>query len=37
MICNLVNVQGGLVAEWIACWIQVQKGLGSNCSREAVG
>jgi len=29
--------QGGSVAEWLACWTQVQKGLGSNRSRDAVG
>ena len=29
--------QGGLVAEWLACWTQVQKGPGSNHSRDAVG
>jgi len=28
---------GGSVAEWLACWTQVQKGLGSNRSRDAVG
>ena len=27
----------GSVAEWLACWTQAQKGLGSNCSRNAVG
>jgi len=25
------------VAEWLACWIQAQKGPGSNRSRDAVG
>jgi len=34
-------LSGGLVtrssvAEWLACWTQVQKGLGSNRSRDAV-
>ena len=29
--------QGGSVAEWLACWTQVQKGPGSNRSRDAVG
>jgi len=24
------------VAEWLACWTQAQKGLGSNRSRDAV-
>jgi len=26
----------GSVAEWLACWTQAQKGLGSNRSRDAV-
>ena len=25
------------VAEWLACWTQAQRGLGSNRSRDAVG
>ena len=29
--------KGGSVAEWLACWTQVQKGPGSNRSRDAVG
>ena len=29
--------EGGSVAEWLACWTQAQKGLGSNRSRDAVG
>jgi len=29
-------VEGGSVAEWLACWTQAQKGPGSNCSRDAV-
>ena len=28
---------GGSVAEWLACWTQAPKGLGSNRSRGAVG
>jgi len=28
---------GGSVAEWLACWTQTQKGLGSNRSRDALG
>jgi len=28
--------EGGSVAEWLACWTQVQKGPGSNRSRDAV-
>ena len=32
------NVQlSGSIAEWLACWTQAQKGLGSNRSRDAVG
>ena len=27
---------GGSVAEWLACWTEAQKGLGSNRSRDAV-
>ena len=27
---------GSRVAEWLACWTQAQKGLGSNRSRDAV-
>ena len=27
---------GGSVAEWLACWTQAQKGLGSNRRRDAV-
>jgi len=30
-------LQGGSVAEWLACSTQAQKGLGSNRSRDAVG
>ena len=30
------QTQGGSVAEWLACWTQVQKGLGSNHSQDAV-
>jgi len=30
-------ITGGSVAEWLACWTQVQKGPSSNCSRDAVG
>ena len=32
-----IGAVGGSVAEWLACWTQAQKGLGSNCSRDAVG
>jgi len=28
---------GGSVAEWLACWTQVQNGLGSNRSCNTVG
>ena len=31
------TTSGGSVAEWLACWTQAQKGLGSNRSRDAVG
>jgi len=33
--CMLQQLTGS-VAEWLACWTQVQKGLGSNRSRDAV-
>ena len=32
----LTYVRGRSVAEWLACWTQAQKGLGSNRSRSAV-
>jgi len=31
------TIKGGSVAEWLACWTQAQKGLGSNRSRDDVG
>ena len=31
-----MSSEGGSVAEWLACWTQAQKGLGSNRSRNAV-
>ena len=31
------SIRGGSVTEWLACWTQAQKGLGSNRSRNAVG
>jgi len=40
--CDSVNEayiplnQDGSVAEWLACWTQVQKGRGLNRSRDAV-
>ena len=34
---QVVTMQGGSVAEWLACWTQAQKGLGSNRSSDAVG
>ena len=34
---NINTVKRGSVAEWLACWTQAQKGLGSNRSRDAVG
>jgi len=33
----IINITGGSVAEWLACWSQAQKGPGSNRSRDAVG
>jgi len=30
------DIEGGWVAEWLACWTQAQKGPGSNRSRDAV-
>jgi len=35
--CGALHSLGGSVAEWLACWTQVQKGPGSNRSRDAVG
>jgi len=32
-----VKTEGGSVAEWLACWTQVQKGPGSNYNHDAVG
>jgi len=34
---RILGILGGSVAEWLACWTQAQKGLGSNRSRDAVG
>jgi len=34
---SLGSKQVYTVAQWLACWTQAQKGLGSNRSREAVG
>jgi len=34
---NLAQTTRQPVAEWLACWTQAQKGLGSNRSRDAVG
>ena len=31
------DLEGGSVAEWLACLTQAQKGLGSNRSHDAVG
>jgi len=30
-------MHGGSVAEWLACWTQAQKGLGSNRSHTLSG
>ena len=32
-----ILIEGGSVAEWLACWTQAQKGPGSNRSRDSVG
>jgi len=34
IVCTAVT---GTVVEWLACWTQAQKGLGSNSSRDAFG
>jgi len=34
---QLRPLKGGLVAEWLACWTQAQKGLGSNHSATLSG
>jgi len=34
---SIAMYMGGSVAERLACWTQVQKGLGSNHSHDAVG
>jgi len=34
---GLLLREGGSVAEWLACWTQAQKSLGSKHSRDAVG
>jgi len=33
---GMQSLVGGLVAEWLSCWTQAQKGLGSDCSHDAV-
>ena len=33
----LLLYKGDSVAEWLACWTQVQKGPGSNRSHYTVG
>ena len=35
--CLFEMVWGDLVADWLACWTQAQKGLGLNRSRDAGG
>jgi len=37
VLSGFLLYEGGSVAEWLACWTQAQKGLGSNRSRDAVG
>jgi len=34
---NITILLGGSVSEWLACWTQARKGMGSNRSRDAVG
>jgi len=34
-INSRLDWMGGSVAEWLACWTQARKGLGSHCSRDA--
>jgi len=34
---SVVVAVGGSVAEWLACWTEVQKGPSSNHSCDAVG
>jgi len=36
LFIRLYRITGGSVAEWLACWTQAEKGLGSNRSRDAV-
>ena len=37
MIYHYIQIElNQLVAEWLACWTQAQKGLGSYRSRDAV-
>ena len=36
-ICIFYAYIGGLVARWLACWTQMQKGPGSNHSHNTVG
>jgi len=36
VILLLSVIKDGSVAEWLVCWTQAQKGLGSNRSRDAV-
>jgi len=34
---DIIQNMGSSVAEWLACWTQEQKGLGSSRSRDSVG
>jgi len=34
---KLMRICGGSVAEWLECWTQAHKGMGSNRSCNAVG
>jgi len=37
IVIFMTDTKGGSVAEWLACWTQAQKCLGSSRSRDAVG
>jgi len=37
LILSTIDRWGASVAEWLACWTEAQKGMGSNRSRDAVG
>jgi len=37
LLFDCYPITDGLMAEWLACWTQAQKAVGSNRSRDAVG